>query len=215
MIHTIKGFSIVDEAEIDVFLEFSCYLYDPIDVDNLISGSFDFSKPSLYIWEFSVHVLLKPSLKDFEHNLTSMWNEHNCTVVWTFFGNALLWDWNENLLLQFYVHCWGFQICWHTEYSTLTASSFRILNSSAGIPSPSITLFVVMLPKAHLTSDSRMSGSRWVITPLWLSVSLRPFMSSSSVYSCHLFLIPSASIRSLPLLSFIVPSLHGLLPWHL
>ena len=75
MIHTIKGFSIVDEAEIDVFLEFSCYLYDPIDVDNLISGSFDFSKPSLYIWEFSVYVLLKPSLKDFEHNLTRLRNE--------------------------------------------------------------------------------------------------------------------------------------------
>ena len=88
MIHTIKGFSIVNEAEVDVFLEFSCCLYDPIDVGSLISGSFDFSKPSLYIWEFSIHVLLKPSLKDFEHNLTSMWNELNCVVIWTFFGIA-------------------------------------------------------------------------------------------------------------------------------
>src|SRR5574341_1757955 len=70
--YTIKGFSVVSEAEVDVFLEFPCFLYDPMIVGNLISGSSAFSKPSLYIWEFSVHVLLKPSLKDFEHNLTSM-----------------------------------------------------------------------------------------------------------------------------------------------
>ena len=53
-----------------------------------------FSKPSLYIWKFSVHILLKPILEDFEHNLASMWNEHNCTVVWTFCGIVLLWDWD-------------------------------------------------------------------------------------------------------------------------
>ena len=82
---------------------------------------------------------------------------------------------------------WVFQICWHIEYSTLTASSFRIFNSSAGIPSPPLAWFVVMFPKAHLTSHSRMSGSRWVITPSWLSGSVRPFLHSSSVYSCHLF----------------------------
>ena len=102
-------------------------------------------------------------------------------------------------------HCWVFQIWWHIEYSTLTASSFRIWNSSAGIPSPPLALFVVMLPKAHLTSHSRMSGSRWVITPSWLSGSLRPFLYSSSVYYCHLFLISSASVRSIPVLSFIKP----------
>ena len=68
-------------------------------------------------------------------------------------------------------HCWVFQICWHIECSTFTASSFRIWNSSIGIPSPPLALFIVMLPKAHLTSHSRMSGSRWVITPLWLSES--------------------------------------------
>ena len=96
MIHTIKGFSIVNEAEVDIFLEFSCCLYDPMSVDNLISGSFAFSKLSLYIWKFSVHVLLKPNLKDFEHNLTSMWNEHNCMIVSTFFGIAFLWDWKKN-----------------------------------------------------------------------------------------------------------------------
>ena len=71
VVHTVKGFSAVNEAEVDVFLEFSCFFYDPIDVGNLISGSSAFSKSSLYIWKFSVHVLLKPSLKDFEHYFAS------------------------------------------------------------------------------------------------------------------------------------------------
>ena len=72
VIHTVKGFSVVNEAEVDVFLEFSCFFYDPTDVGNLISGSSAFSKSSLNIWKFTVHVLLKPSLKDFEHYLASM-----------------------------------------------------------------------------------------------------------------------------------------------
>ena len=72
MIHTVKGFSIVNDAEVDVFLEFPCFFYNPRDVGNLFSGSSAFSKPSLYIWKFSVHVLLKPSLKDFEHNFVRM-----------------------------------------------------------------------------------------------------------------------------------------------
>ena len=72
-------------------------------------------------------------------------------------------------------------------------------------PSPPLALFTMMLPKICLTSHSRMSGSRWVITPLWLSGSWRYFLYSSFVYSCHLFLIPSAFVRSLPFLSFIVP----------
>ena len=108
-------------------------------------------------------------------------------------------------LFQSCGHCWVFQICWHIECSTFTASSFRIWNSSTGIPSPPLALFVVMLSKAHLTSHSRMSGSRWMITPLWLSGSWRSFLYSSSVYSCHLFLISSASVRSIPFLSFIEP----------
>ena len=108
-------------------------------------------------------------------------------------------------LFQSRGHCWVFQICWHIECSTCTASSFRIWNSSTGIPSPPLVLFVVMLCKAHLTSHSRMSGSRWVITPSWLSGSWRSFLCSSSVYSCHLFLISSASVRSIPFLSFIEP----------
>ena len=101
-------------------------------------------------------------------------------------------------LFQSCGHCWVFQIGWHIEWSTFTASSFRIWNSSLGIPSPPLALFIVMLSKAPLTSHSRMSGSRWVITPSWLSGSWRSFFYSSSVYSCNLFLISSASVRSIP-----------------
>ena len=108
-------------------------------------------------------------------------------------------------LFQSCGHCLIFQISWRIEYSTLIASSFTIWNSSTGIPSPPLALFLVMLPKAHLTLHFRMSGSRWVITPLWLSGLWRSFLYSFSVYSCHLFLISSASVRSIPFLSFIVP----------
>ena len=102
-------------------------------------------------------------------------------------------------LFQSCGHCWVFQICWHIECSTFTASSLRIWNSSTGIPPPPLALFIVMLPKTYLSSHSRMCGSRWVITPSWLSGSLRSFLYSSSVYSCHLFLMSSVSVRSLPL----------------
>ena len=72
MIHTVKGFSVVNETEIDVFLEFPCLFYDPMDAGNFISSSSAFSKSSLYIWKFLVHILLKLSFKDFEHYLTNM-----------------------------------------------------------------------------------------------------------------------------------------------
>ena len=98
VIHTVKSFSIINEAEVDVFLEFSCFFFDSMDVGNLISGSSAFYKSSLNICKFSVHVLLKPILENFEHYLTNMWNECNCVVVWAFFGIAFLWDWNENWL---------------------------------------------------------------------------------------------------------------------
>ena len=107
-------------------------------------------------------------------------------------------------LFQSCGYCWVFQICWLIEWSIFTASSFRIWNSSNGIPSPPLALFIMMLPKAPLTSHSRMSGSRWVITPWWLSESWRSFLYNSSVYSYHLFLISSASVRSIPFLSFIL-----------
>ena len=102
VIRTVKGFSIVNEVEVGVFLEFPCFFYDPKDVCNLISGS-STSKPSLNIWKFSVHILLKPSLENFEHYFASVWDEHNCAVVWAFFGIAFLWDWNEN---------WVFPVLW-------------------------------------------------------------------------------------------------------
>ena len=140
VMHTVKGFSIVNETEVDGFLEFSCFFYDPTDVGNLISGSSAFSKSSLNIWKFSVHILLKPILENFEQYFTSVWDECNCAVVWTLFGIAFLWDLNENFF-QSCGHCWVFQICWHIEFSTFTASSFRIWNSSTGITSPPLALF--------------------------------------------------------------------------
>ena len=90
MTYTVKGFSIVNEAKEYVFLEIPCFLHDPTNVGNLISGSSASLKHSLYIWKFSDHVLQKPNLKDFEHCFASI--EHNCMEVWTFFGIALLWD---------------------------------------------------------------------------------------------------------------------------
>ena len=91
--------TLVNEAEVVVFLEFSCFLYDPTDVGNLISGSSAFSKVWLCTWKFSVHIALNPSFKEFDHNLTSIWNK----CKWTFFGIALLWDWKEN---------WPFPLLW-------------------------------------------------------------------------------------------------------
>ena len=175
VIHTVKGFSIVNKAEVDVFLELSCFLDDLMDVGNLISCSSAFSKSNLNIWKFMVHVLLKPDLENLENYFASLWDECNYAVVWTFFGIVFLWDWNENWPFQSCGHYCVFQICWYVECSTFTASSFRIWNSSTGILSPPLALFVVMLSKAHLTSLSRMSGFRWVITPSWLSGLWRSF----------------------------------------
>ena len=75
VIHTVKDFGIVSKAEVDVFLEFSCFFYDPTGVGNLVSGSSTFSRFSLNIWKFSVHVLLKPSLENFEHYFASLGDE--------------------------------------------------------------------------------------------------------------------------------------------
>ena len=96
VIHIVKGFGIVNKAEIDVFLEFSCFCNDPANVGNLIFCSSAFSKTSLNIWKSTVHILLEPSLKNFEHYFTSVWDECNCVVVWAFFVIAFLWDWNEH-----------------------------------------------------------------------------------------------------------------------
>ena len=130
-------------------------------VGDSISGSSAFSKSSLNIWKFMVHILLKPGLENFKHYFASMWDECNCAVVvWALFGIAFFWDWNEN---------WPFPVLWPLlsfpnlltyRVRTFTASSFRIRNSSTGVPSPPLALFVVLLPKAHLISHSRMSVSR-------------------------------------------------------
>ena len=103
VIHTVKGFSIVNKAEVHIFLELSCFFNDAVYVGNLISGSSAFSKSSLNIWKFLVQVLLKPSLGNFELYFASMWDECNCVVVWTLFGIAFLWEWNEN---------WPFPVLW-------------------------------------------------------------------------------------------------------
>ena len=81
MIHTVKGFGIVNKAEVGVFLKLSCFLNDPEDVGNFISGSSALSKISLNIWMFTVHILLKPGLENFEHYFTRVCNECNCAIV--------------------------------------------------------------------------------------------------------------------------------------
>ena len=103
VIHTVKGFGIFNKAEIDVFLEFFCFFDDPADVGNLISSSSAFSKSSLSIWKFAVHILWKPVLENLGHYFASMWDECSCAVVWTFFYISFLWDWNEN---------WHFPVLW-------------------------------------------------------------------------------------------------------
>ena len=115
----------------------------------------------MYCWSLACRILS-----------TSVWDEYNCAVVWAFFffGIGMKTD-----LFQSCGHCWVFQMCWHIECNTFTVSSFRIWNSSTGIPSPPLALFLMTLSKAHLTLHSRMSGSRWVITPSWLSGSWRSF----------------------------------------
>ena len=135
VIHIVKGFGMANKTEIDVFMELTCFFHDSADVGNLISGSSAFSKTSLNIWEFMVHVLLKPFLENFKHYFTSVWDECNCAVVWAFFGIAFLWDWNEY---------WLFPVLWPLlSFPNLLAYwgqhfkciIFRIWNSSAGIPS--------------------------------------------------------------------------------
>jgi len=133
-------------------------------------------------------------------------------IGWTFFGIAFLVDWNKN---------WPFPALWTLLFSKFAdilnealsqPNSLGFLNNSAGIPSPLLTLFVVMLPKAHLTSYSNMSGFTWVTQASSLSWSLWLLLYSSSVHSCYLFLISSASVRCLIFMSFTVPILGWSVP---
>ena len=128
------------------------------------SGSSQFTYCWSLAWRiFSITLLaceMRTIVRLFEHSLAL-----------AFFGIGMKTD-----LFQSCGYCWVFQICWYVEWSTFTASSFRLWNSSTGIPSPPLALFIVMLSKAHLTLHSRMCGSRWVITPSWLSWSWRSFL---------------------------------------
>ena len=151
----------------------------------------------MYRWSLAWRIL-SVTLLACEMSAVVQQFEHSLALP--FFGTGMKTD-----LFQSCGHCWVLQMCWHIECSTFTASSFRISNSSTGISSPPLALHIVMLSKAHVTLHSRMSGSRWVIIPSWLSGSWMSFLYSFSVYSCHFFLIYSASVRSLLFLSFIVP----------
>ena len=133
VIHTVKCFSVVNESEVDVFLEFPCFFYDPVDVGNLISGSSTFSKASLNIWKFKFTYCWSLAWRILSITLPA------CEI------SAIVWSFEHSLALPFFGigmktnlfqscgHCWVFWICWQIECSTLTASSFRIWNSSAGI----------------------------------------------------------------------------------
>ena len=144
----------------------------------------------LAIWSLVPLPFLKPAWTSGSSRFTYCWS-----LAWRILRvtllacemSAIVWLFEHYLALPFFGigmktklfqscgHCWVFQICWHIECSTFTASSFRIWNSSTGIPSPPLALFIVMLSKAHLTSHSRMSGYRWVIIPSWLSSLWRSF----------------------------------------
>ena len=161
VIHTVKGFGIVNKAEIDVFLELSCFFYDPVMMEIWSSA---FSKSILNIWKFTVRVLLNPDLENFELYFASVWDECNCEVVWAFFGIAFLWDMNENKhfpVLWPLLNFPNLLAYWVQHFHRI---SLRIWNHSTGIPSPPLVLFMVLLSKAHLTLRSSMSGSP---PPLW------------------------------------------------
>ena len=157
------------------FLELPCFLHDPVNVGSLISCSSGVWNPvctsgnSQFMYCLRVTWrILSITLIACEISSTLWYFEHS--LAFPFFGIGMKTD-----FFQSCGHCWVFQICWHIQCSTLTTSSFRNLNRSVGILSPPLDLFVIVSPKAHLASHSRMSGSGWVTTPSWSSLSLRPF----------------------------------------
>ena len=118
-IHRVKGFSVVNKT--DVFLEFSYFYYEPTDVGNLISGSSAFSISSLNIRNFLAYLLLKHSLKNFEHYFANVWDECNSVVIWTFFDITFPLNWNEN---------WLFPVLWpHLSFTNLLAYWVQHFNS--------------------------------------------------------------------------------------
>ena len=122
VIYTVKGIGVINKAAVDVFMEFSCFFYDAMDVAHLISGSSAFCKSSLNIWKFMVHILLKPGLENFEHYIASIWDECNeHSLAMSFFGIGVKTD----IFPVLWKNCWVFKICWHIECSTFTTSSLK------------------------------------------------------------------------------------------
>ena len=158
MIHTVKGFSIVNEAEIDVFLEFPCFFYYPADVGNLTSGSSAFLNPHCTSWVSQFTYCWRLAWRIFSITLLACEVQQLCgslRILWCCPSLELEWK------LTFYTPVATAELSKfaYIDCSTLAAASFRIWNSSAGIPSPRLVLFIVMLPKARLTLHCRMSAS--------------------------------------------------------
>ena len=165
------------------------------------SGSSRFT----YCWSLAWRIL---SITLLASEMSAIVQQFEHSLVLPFFGIGM-----KTNLFQYCDHCWIFQICWHIACSTFTASSFRIWNSSTGIPSPPLTLFVVILSKAHLTSHSRISGE-WSPHRDYLDCEDLS-LYSCSVYSCYLFLISSASVGPYRFYFLLCPSLHEMFPWYL
>ena len=206
VIYIVKSFTVFNEA--DVFLEFSSFviqwmlaIWPLVPLPSLnpacISGSSKFT----YYWSLAWRIL----------SITSLVCEMSATVHVNILWNCL-WDWNEKWLFPFSRSLLSFPNLLEYWVPHFHSTVFRIWNSSAGVPSSPLALFAVMLPNAHLNLHSRMSDYRWVITGSSLSESWRSFLYNFSVYSCHLFLISSASVRSIQLLSFIVSIFAGYVP---
>ena len=156
VIHTVKGFGVVNKAEIDVFLELSCFCDEPANVGNLISGSSAFSKTSLNIWKFMIHILLKPGLDNFQHYFTSMWVDCSCVVVWAFSGTAFLWDWNENCF-QSCGHCCIFQISCYQEIKCMSYYTEKSLDTSAS-NFPEMSALIWGIHRIHDPHSSSLLG---------------------------------------------------------
>ena len=160
MIHTVKDFGIVNKAGVDVFLEFLAFsmiqwmlaIWSLVPLPFLNPAWTSGTSWFMYCWSLACRIL-SITLLECEMSAIVQLFEHSLALP--SFG-----IWMKTDLFQSCGHCWVFQICCHIECSTFTASCFRIWNSSTGIPSPPLALFVVMLPKARLTSHSRFSGSR-------------------------------------------------------
>ena len=164
VIHTVKGFGIVNKAEKNVFLELFCFFHDPGMLEIWFLIPLPFLKPAgtsgssrfTYCWSLAWRIL---SITLLACEMSSIVQSFEHSLALPLFGVRIKTD-----LFQSFGLCWVFQILWHIECSTFIASSFRIWNCTTGIPSPPLALFVVMLSKPHLTSHSRMYGSRSVIT---------------------------------------------------